>query len=422
MSTSILSKNNVASEYNPFLLPHRDNPYPIYARARKESPVFLSEKFGLWMVTRYDDVSYVLKSPELFYSEHNFDPSVSLHPEVLEILRQGFPNIFTLATSDPPEHERLRSFLMAAFASEKTLKSRQQSHNLEIAHNLINNFEADGQADLVAQYTALFPLMMMSEMTGLPQEGIKNILQACDNIANLLWGQNPLETQLTFAHSIVDLQKYLTTHIEMRRSEPTHDILTDLINARLHGEPECFLTTAEMVNMLTTMMFAIYENIPKGLANILMLLLKNPAQLQQLRDNPGLISNAIEEGIRIEPSIKGLIRTAKTDVELGGVVIPAEARMQVMMASANHDELQFSDPEIFDIHRKNLQKHLSFGSGIHRCIGIPLTKALGQIAISALLERLPNLRLKQDQGLEFEPNLIFRILKQLPVEWDVSEA
>jgi cytochrome P450 len=422
VSTTTLPKIDVASTYDPFVLPYRDNPYPIYARARQESPVFFSEKFGLWLVTRYDDVSYVLKRPDLFYSEHNFDPVMPLPPEVLDILNEGFPNIFTLVTSDPPEHERLRGFLMAAFASEKTLKSRQQSHNLEIAYSLIDNFKADGQADLVSQYTALFPLMMMSEMTGLPQEGIKNILQACDNIANLLWGQNPLEKQLAFAHSIVDLQKYLTAQIDSRRAEPTHDILTDLIHARLHGEPECFLTTAEMVNLLTTMMFAIYENIPKGLANILMLLLKHPDQLEQLRDNPGLISSAIEEGIRVEPSVKGLIRTAKTDVELGGVVIPAEARLQIMLASANHDEAHFSNPERFDIHRKNLQKHLSFGSGIHRCIGIPLTKALGQIAIAALLDRLPNLRIPSEPGLEFEPNLIFRILKELPVEWDVSEA
>lgn len=422
MSTSTLSLTDVAIEYDPLVLPYRDDPYPIYARARQESPVFFSEKFGLWMVTRYDDIAYVLKNPDIFYSEHNFDPIFPLHSQVLAILNEGFPSIFNLATSDPPEHERLRGFLMTAFAAEKNLRSRQESHNLEIAHGLIDAFVQDGQADLVTQYTSLFPLMMLSEMTGLPQGDVKNVLQACDNAANLLWSENPLDVQLEFARSIVNLQKYLTEQIEMRRVEPQHDILTELINARLHGEPDCFLTTAEMVNLLTTMIFAIYENVPKGLSNILMLLLKHPDQFRQLKDEPGLILSAVEEALRVEPTIRGLIRTTKTSVELGGVVIPAEASMQIMLASANHDDTQFIDPDTFDIHRKNIHKHFAFGSGIHRCIGIPLTKALGQIAISALLERLPNLKIRHDQNLEFEPNLIFRILRNLPVEWDIPKA
>src|SRR5579883_710316 len=326
-----IQTTNIANEYNPFIPPQLDNPYPIYARARKEAPVFYSPMLNLWIVTRYDDVSHILKDPTHFYSAHNFDPASPLPSSVLEVVRKVYPNIFNLVVSDPPKHERLRGLLTQAFNLEKELRPRQQSRNWEIAHELVDTFVQDGRADLVQQFTLLLPSMMMSVMTGLPHEGIKTVLQTCDNIAKLLWEQNPLEKQLEYAHSIVALQEYLTAQFEERRTEPRHDILTDLIAARLHGEKP--LEIPEAVNLITTMLFAIYENIPKGLSNTLMLLLRHPEYLQAIRENPTLADNAIEEAIRVEPSVQGLIRTTRQAVEVGGVTIPAESRLQIMLGS-----------------------------------------------------------------------------------------
>ncbi|KST65714.1 cytochrome P450 [Mastigocoleus testarum] len=405
---------DIASEYNPFIPPQLDNPYPIYARARKEAPVFYNTMLDLWIVTSYDDISHILKNPAYFSSIHNFDPAYPLPPEVVEILKQGYSKIFTMVVSDPPEHTRLRKQLQSVFNEKKfaTMELRIK----EISNELVDKFWHDGQADLVTQYSKLLPLTVMFDLMGLPRTDMNIIKQTCDEISILLWGQSvSLENQIAYAHNIVALQHYLAAQVEERRAAPRDDMLSELANTCVEGQMP--LTTSEIVNLVTTLLFASNGTITYWLSNALMLL-NHPAELQILREDLSLVDKYIEETIRMEPPIQGLIRTAKQDVKIRGIEIPAGARFQVMIASANRDETHFPDPDRFDIHREKLAyKHLGFGQGIHRCIGSYLAKVQGRIAIQVLLQRLPNLRRKQNQLLEFEPNLIFRILKGLIVEW-----
>lgn len=419
INTITVQNTDFATEYQPLIPPQRDNPYPIYARARKEAPVFYSPELNIWFVTRYDDISQVLKDPTRFSSVHNFDPAFPLPPEVLEVLKQGYPSIFTMVVSDPPDHTHLRGLLKQAFNPQKVtaMKSRIQ----EISNMLIDSFVKDGQADLVRQYTLLLPIAVMTEIIGLPFTDREIIRHWCEAIPRLLWEPLSLEQKLACAHNIVVLQHYLAAQIEERRVKPQHDMLSDLINLFRHEET--LVATSEIVNLITTMLFAVYENPSKGIANTLMLMLSHPAQLQAIRENPNLSDNVLQESMRMESSIKGIFRTTNESVELGGVTIPAKARIQLMLASANRDEAHFTDPDLFDINRKHVaQKHLAFGSGIHYCVGTSLTRLLGQVTIQILLERLPNLRLQKDRDFEFTPNLFFRELKQLLVEWDVPVA
>ena len=414
-NTSIRQNTDIATEYNPFISPQLDNPYPVYARARKEAPIFYHEMLGLWIVTRYDDISRILKDPIRFSSAHKFDPAFPLPPIVLEILKQGYPKMFMLPTSDPPNHKRLRGLFNKGFSIQKV--AAMELPIKEIANSLVDSFIHKSCVDLIAQYSRPLAMRVISDMIGLPLAEKDIIKQWCDAIPRLLWEQNSLEQQLVYAHNVVALQHYLSAHIEARRAVPQHDMLTDLINACLQGEVP--LVTSEIVDLVITLLFATNVNMLKGVNNAVMVFLNHPTQLQDIRENLGLVDNALEEGMRLESAIQGLIRTARETVEIGGVTIPAGAKLQIMLASANHDETYFPNPELFDIHRQHLgNKHFAFGVGMHSCIGIPLTRLLGRIMIQVLLQRLPNLRLKSNQTLEFKPNLIYREVKHLFVEWD----
>jgi cytochrome P450 len=411
---------DIGSEFDPFSLPQRDNPYPFYSRARKEAPVFYSPELKLWVVTKYDDISEILKHPTHFSSLHNFDPVYPLSSEVFDVLNQGYPNILILINSDLPDHTRLHGLLGTVFNEARM--DAMQLRIQEIANTLVDSFVHNGQADLVEQYTRFLPITMICDLLGLPSTDAKLLWRWCNSIIKLLWWEISPEENLACAHNIVALHHYLAAQIEERRALPQHDMLTDLLNAHLHAEKP--LTTSEIVNLATLLLFATTSISAKFIANALMLLLSHPSQLQALRENPTLMANFVEESVRMEPSLRALIRTAKQDFQIHGVEIPAGARLLVILASANHDEAHFPDPDRFDIYRENLQhghnhKHLGFGHGIHYCAGAHLGRLLCRIVTQVLLQRLPNLRLQPDQILEFEPSVVYRGLKRLPVEWDV---
>ncbi len=413
--------NAVASEYNPFMCPHRDNPYPLYARAREETPVFYSSELNLWVVTRYEDISRILKDSAHFSSTVVLQPRPAFNHAVLEVLKGGYPNIFNMVNNDPPDHDRLRRLLSAVFNTKSLAKMELRIRKM--SNTLVDTFVNDGRADLILQYFKLLPIIVISDLIGLPHTDIVRIQQWCDDIIELLWTPMPLDKKLACARNVVALQNYLANAVEERRAVPLDDMLTDLVNTSLDNEMS--LATSEIVNLVTLLLFASNEMLNRFLGTTFMLLLSHPAQLQAVRDNLSLADKVVEEAIRMEPALKGLLRTTTQAVKIGEVTVPAKEILLLSLASANHDPTSFSDAEHFDIDRVNLghehkHQHLGFGLGIHRCAGAPLAKLVGQIVIQVLLQRLPNLRLQADQTLEFEPSLQLRGLKHLLVEWNIA--
>lgn len=410
-----------ASKFNPFVPPQRDNPYPIYAHARKEQPVFYSPVLDRWIVTRYDDVEEVLKDPVRFSSSENISPSSPLHPAAQEVLKGGYPNFAILVNTDPPEHARIRGLLAKALSLESVAAMEPRIQN--IADELIDQFVNEGCADLLTQYCMLLPIMVTIDILGCPATDRDTLKRFFADIVALLWGEPlPLELQLACAHNFVAYQHYMASLVETRRLEPKDDVLSKLVEARL--EKEVSLSTEEIVNLVIVLLFAGNTTTGKSLANSLMLMLSHQDQLQALREDFSLVDKFIEESLRMEMSVKGLTRTTTKAVEIGGVSIPAGAHLHVLLASASHDETYFPNPERFEINRENLaHKHFAFGRGIHHCIGASLARLEGRITIETLLRRLPNLRLQPNQTLEFDPSMLFRGLKHLYVEWDaVVEA
>jgi cytochrome P450 len=426
LETSVAQKstslaNSIASEYCPFSAPFRDNPFPTYARARKDLPVFYSQELSMWIVTRYDDITQIMKDAYTFSSVHNFSPTQPFAPEVLEVLSKGYPNLLILINSDPPDHTRYRHVLSAVLTKKRI--ALMDTAIKDISNKLVDTFIGNGKTDLVGYFNTYLPISVMGKMMGFPAEEIQTIHRLCSSIIRLLWWDSSLENKLVHAHDVVSLHHYLAANIEKRRAVPTDDMLSDLIHSTADDNNP--LTTSELVSLSSLLFFATAGIVVKFLGNAQLLLLSHPAQMEMLKEKEELMTGFVEESIRMEPSLRAVVRTTQEDIKIGEISIPAGSRLLLHLASANRDEAHFVDPDSFDIRRgshnsdhPSHSNHVGLGHGIHYCAGAPLGKLICRSAIQTLLERLPNLRIKTNESLEFEASLVYRGLQHLNVEWD----
>ncbi len=401
------------NDYNPFTPPQLDNPYPFYARARRETPVFYSPVVDAWIVTRYDDISTVIKDPVRFSSKNSVQIPSKLPPEIQEIL-QDFHLDLPLVNHDPPIHSRLRSLVGKAFSRQSMVAMEAQIRAR--AHELIDNFVHNGSADLIAEFAYPLPMMVMTALLGIPRKDIQLFKEWSDDWAMLMWGNLPLEQQVKCAHSCVAFQNYTAAMLEERRWKPQDDMTTKLL--KVLQEDEYLLSTPEIATLLMGFLFSGHESTTQLIAKALLLLLPHPEQLRAIQEDPHLSVSVIEETLRIDPPVQGIFRTTTVAVELGGVILPPGTRLQLMFASANRDESYFPNPDCFDITRANLEGHFGFGSGIHFCLGAPLVRLEGKVALEVLTQRLPSLRLQPDFVVQYEPSIMLRGSKHLLLEWD----
>lgn len=413
LDTSLNQCPVIRNDYNPFVPPQLEDPYPFYAHARQETPVFYSPVVDMWIVTRYDDICAVIKDPVRFSSKNCVQTPPNLPLEVQEILR-GFQLGLPLINDDPPFHTRLRSVVNKVFSRESiaVMKPRIWA----IAHELVDGFVHDGRADLIAQFAYPLPIMMIAALLGVPRTDIQLLKQWSDDWGMLMWGNVPLEQKVAHAHGYIAFQNYISAMLEERQRIPQDDITTKLLNA--FQENEDLLSTSEITTLVMGFLFAGHEGTTKLIGNALLLLLRHQDQWRLLQEDLHLAVNAIEETLRMDTSAQGMFRTTTQTVELGGVILPPGARLQLMFASANRDESHFPNPDRFDIHRANLEQHLGFGKGIHLCLGAPLVRLAGQIALKVLTQRLPSLRFQPNFIVQYEPNIVLRGPKHLLLEWD----
>lgn len=403
-------------DFNHMEPPHLEDPYPLYARTRREAPVFFHPLFQSWIVTRYADVIGILRDPKRFSSIFLFRTPVNPTPEVLAVLAQIPPEVPLLVTEDPPGHTRTRALVSKAFSPKRvaTMESRIRA----IANELIDQFIDAGQADLVRQYTAPLPLQVLLEFVGLPVADADFIKQwSRDHMLLSVPGIDP-EQQLKFAQTEVAFCRYVEEIIAERQRNPRDDVLSELINARIEGERP--FDTIELITLVQHVLFAGHETTTNLLSNTFYHLLRLDELWRAVGADPALAANAVEEGLRYDSSVQGMFRTTTEELELDGVAIPAGARVLMFFGAANRDETTFLGPECFDLHRPNANKHLSMGYGIHYCIGAPLARLEAQIAIELLGQRVPDLRLAPDQIATYLPSILNRGLQHLYVIWEAS--
>jgi cytochrome P450/nitrite reductase/ring-hydroxylating ferredoxin subunit len=401
-------------DFDPMTPEQRECPFPLYAHARDEMPIFYSGRFDLWVVTRYDDIAAILKDPARFSSAQSLAVDTGVDPQVQAVLDSGYPATPTMVTADPPVHTRFRQLVGKAFTSRQV--EVMEPRMREIAHQLVDGFYRDGRTDIVRNYAYPFPMEVIAEILGVPASEMDSFKKWSDDMS-ARFGPLPLERQVECARSEVEFQHYFAAALEDRRRYPREDLLTELLNARVKGEAP--LTMPEMLSVLKQLLIGGNETSTNLIGSMMLLLMNHPNQLDAVLRDRRLEQNAVEEALRLDAPVQGLFRSATENVNIGGVKIPRGAHLELLYASGNRDEARFADADRFDVARRDSSNHMAFGFGIHFCIGAPLARYEGRVALGVLLDRLPNLRLAPGQVLEHHAHFFLRGLKHLELEWDV---
>ena len=383
----------------------RDDPHPILDLLREKDPVHLNQMLGSYFLTRHEDVESVLRDRELCV-----DPRKAAESPLraVQTARMDPDAQMSMLFLDPPEHDRLRGLVNKAFTpkSVDAMAPRVRA----IAKDLLDGLEGRESFDLIADYSAPLPTIVISEMLGVDAGDQKQFKEWSDR---LIQGLNPFITEAQRAESEVAstaLNDYLKGAIETRRTDRRSDLLSAMIDAEEDGER---MTDAEIVTMAGLLLLAGNLTTTDLIGNGVFALLSNPAELEKLRANPSLIKNAVEEMIRFDPPVTQSGRITTEERSIAGCPMHAGQNIGVSLAGANHDPAVHPNPGHFDIERDAIN-HVSFGGGRRYCLGAPLARLETQIAISALIERFPTLRLA-DGKPERRAIPAFRGFAALPV-------
>lgn len=404
----------LGDRYNPFATPQLDNPFPIWAQARAESPVFYSQVLGAWVVTTYADVVTVLRNPGVFGPIASRKIFAESCPEAEAILAELPPLEETNAVSaEPPVHTKLRRYLQPALMPHRV--AAMESEFRAMSHQLIDTFEGNGSGDFYKDYASRYPLSVVCRLIGLPINEEPRIKEWASGRIDLRYGNLSVAEQIRAAEGQRDSYAFNLELIARRRAEPGDDLLSWIIqDSDASDDP---MTDAQLASQATALLTAGHETTSHWLTMLLHRVLPDRARWAAIPTDPSLVSAIIEESLRMEGPAQAVWRRAKADAEIGGVPIPAGDRVSVVLASANVDAAVFEDPEKQVLGRSNVTHHVAFGRGIHTCVGAGIARLEGRISLEVLATRLPGMKLAADDGFMFKPSAIQRMARRLFVEW-----
>jgi cytochrome P450 len=412
-----IDRARLATRFNPFVSPQLEDPYPTYAIARRVAPVFYSPVLAMWVVSRYDDITSVLRDNEAFSSANTLKSRNIPSPEALGILEAGgYERKPLIVDTDPPDHARKRSAIVKAFTPARVARLRPQIR--EIAHDLIDAFEREGRADLMAQFAYNLPVLVILDLLGLPRQDALRIRRWGNSWAAFMWTPLSPAEQVECAHHMVEYLHYCKDQVRARKAAPRDDLLSDLLRGQ--EDSASALSDLEIALMVNDLLFAGHETTSNAIGIGMKLLLTHPDQWASLRADPRLYPSAIDEILRMDSPVQIIPRTTTREVRIAGVTVPAHANICLLIGSANHDELFGPDAERFDIRRPKADKVISFSHGIHYCAGAALARMELRLAIEALGDRLRDLRLAPDQTISYLPSLILRGPSRLEIAWDAN--
>ncbi|MFM0138030.1 cytochrome P450/oxidoreductase [Caballeronia grimmiae] len=406
-----------AADFDPFSEGYQQDP-PEYVRwAREQEPVFYSPKLGYWVVTRYDDIKAI------FRDNLTFSPSIALEkitptgPEANAVLASyGFALNRTLVNEDEPAHMPRRRALMDPFTPEALAHHEPMVRAL--TREYVDRFIDDGRADLVDQMLWEVPLTVALHFLGVPEEDMDTLREY--SIAHTVntWGRPKPEEQVQVAHAVGKFWQYAGKVLDKMREDPSGDGWMQYGIRKQKELPEV-VTDSYLHSMMMAGIVAAHETTANASANAIKLLLQHPDAWRDICEDPALIPNAVEECLRHNGSVAAWRRLATKDVTIGGIDIPAGAKLLMVTSSANHDQHRFADADLFDIRRENASDQLTFGYGAHQCMGKNLARMEMQVFLDELTRRLPHMRLAE-QRFTYVPNTSFRGPEHLFVEWDPS--
>jgi hypothetical protein len=396
--------------FNPLSPEFIRNPYPYYARLRVTDPVHLSEH-GQYVASRHADITLVLRDkrfgkdyPERMKRRHG--------PKIMD--EPTFRNFaLTMLQQDPPDHTRLRGLVVKAFTARRVEDMRPRIQ--AIVDENLDRIIPQGKMDLIEDFAFRLPVTVICDMLGIPMEHREMFYTGARGSGRILEPvpMTPEEIKQSNAGQAM-VKMYFDQLFDLRRKNPGDDLTTQLLQAEEEGSK---LSNEELYANIILLFGAGHETTVNLIGNGLLALFRNPDQLALLKAKPELIGNAIEEFLRYDSSVQMTGRTALEDVELGGRQIPKGENVLCLLGSANHDPAVYPDrPERLDIERPNV-KPLSFGGGIHFCLGAQLARIETEVAINTLLRRIPSLRLDDAENPEWRPTFVLRGLTRLPASW-----
>jgi hypothetical protein len=395
----------------------RRDPYPTYRRLRETTPLHCVERGAIrfWVLTRHADVVAVLRDPRASV-DRSFQPKppavapavdpATLHPLARALRAMSRVMLFR----DPPDHTRLRGLVNKAFTPRmvEALRPRVQA----IVDELLAPLGDGGAFDVVRDLAEPLPILVIAELLGLPAADRRELKRWSDDLAVMLDGSVAMQHMGRAVQSAADVIAYLRKHLEARRAAPRQDLLSAMLAAQERDEQ---LNDDEILGTALLVMAAGHETTTNLIGNGVLALLRNPGELARLRREPELLPSAVEEVLRFDSPVQATSRIFDEPIELHGRRIPAREEIGLLLGAANRDPDVFAGPDRLEIARAD-NRHLSFGFGIHFCLGAGLARLEAQLAIGSLAARAPRLELAVDErALAWRPGWLLRGPTSLPI-------
>jgi len=422
-------------DYDPFSTASRANPYPHYAELRQKAPVHRLDGPGFYLVSRYEDVLFVVKHPELFSSKamlrmmmsgmgvgiQNMDLSQGIDPKALELLSQlseglGFDPVEMMTTpsviaSDPPNHERLRNIVNRGFTPRRiaALETRVR----QIAAEALERMLEKDEFDLVSDFTIPLPVSVIAEVLGVEPDRFADFKRWSDTLISGATGSASGTQPALLLGAFKEFNGYFLDQIERRRRDPKDDLISTLVAAE---DGEAALTPMETLMFAILLLVAGNETTTNLMGNAVLGMLGQPGQFERVQSDLALVPALVEEALRFDGPVQMLFRETTQDIEVAGTKIPKGAAVIPIFASANRDESRFPEPDRFDIDR-DTRGHLAFGFGIHFCLGASLARLEARVGFEELFNRVSKLRSLESE-VEYVDSFLLRGPRRLRLAAD----
>lgn len=386
------------------------DPYPVLKQLREHAALIKIPDSPLWLATRYHDVSSILRDKRFghAYEERmieNMGPEIFTN-EAYYFLKQ------TMLLKDPPDHKRIRGLAVKAFSAARVEAMRPRIQ--AIVNELLDQLEPEGHGDLILEFAHPLPVIVICDMLGIPEDEREQFL-AGSNISGRLIDPTPLtdEELAQENENTRNSNDYFRSLCDKRRQDPRDDLITALVQAE---SEEGRLSQDELTSNIALLFAAGHETTVNLIGNGLIALYRNKNQLEKLKSDYSLIPNAIEEFLRFDSSVQFSSRVALEDVEIEGTLIRKNEEILTLLGSANHDPEVYDNPDDLDITRNKI-KLMSFGGGIHTCLGAQLARIEAAVAFESIMKRFPNLQLDNIDNPDWKPTITLRGVKTLPARW-----
>lgn len=389
-------------DWDPFDESVKADPYPVWRRLRDEAPAYFNERLDFWALSRFDDVERAHRDPKTYSSAHG---------TVLEIMTEEAMHEGLMIFLDPPEHTRLRKLVSRAFTPRRVTALESEIRSLCV--QLLEDQRGRERFDYVQDFGARVPATVIAALLGVPAGDREDVRETIDTVFHLDPDTGMINE--TSINAMAKLHSYIAGQLADRARRPRDDMLSDLLEAEVEMEDGSSrrLTQTEATDFGILLISAGTETVAKLLGWAGLVLADHEGQRRELVEDPSLIPAAVEELLRYEAPSPVQGRWLTTDVELHGQVMPANARILLLTGSAGRDERRFVDPDVFDIHRQANQ-HVSFGYGIHFCLGAALARLEGRIALEETLKRFPSWSVDRENAVLMHTSTV-RGYSRLPI-------